>query len=381
MTLPLDGITVVALEQAVAAPFATRQLADLGARVIKVERVDGGDFARGYDDSVKGLSSYFVWLNRGKQSVTLDIKDLADRAVLDAMVAAADVFVANLGPGALQRLGLDAEPLRAAHPRLVTCTISGYGPEGPYSTKRAYDLLVQCETGLLSVTGTPEAPAKVGISVADIAAGMYAYSGVLAALYERERTGVGSAIEVAMIDALAEWVTQPYLYTTYGGEPPPRAGARHASISPYGPYAVGDGGEVFVGVQNEREWLRLCADVLGRPELAGDPRFSCNSERVRHDAELTAIIEEAFSTSTAEDVQARLDEADIANARLRTMAELADHPQLLARDRWRMVATPAGPVRSPLPPVVVVGQEAVMGAVPALGEHTDAIRAEFGRRA
>lgn len=238
MTLPLDGITVVALEQAVAAPFATRQLADLGARVIKVERVDGGDFARGYDDSVKGLSSYFVWLNRGKQSVTLDIKDAADRAVLDAMVAAADVFVANLGPGALQRLGLDAEPLRAAHPRLVTCTISGYGPEGPYSTKRAYDLLVQCETGLLSVTGTPEAPAKVGISVADIAAGMYAYSGVLAALYERERTGVGSAIEVAMIDALAEWVTQPYLYTTYGGEPPPRAGARHASISPYGPYAA-----------------------------------------------------------------------------------------------------------------------------------------------
>lgn len=380
MTLPLDGITVVALEQAVAAPFATRQLADLGARVIKVERPGGGDFARSYDEKVNGLSSYFVWLNRGKQSVVLDVKDAADRAVLDAMLAAADVFVANLGPGALQRLELDEQHLRPMYPRLITCTVSGYGPEGPYRTKKAYDLLMQCETGLLSVTGTPEAPAKVGISVADIAAGMYAYTGVLTALYERERTGAGSAVEVAMLDALAEWVSQPYLYATYGGEPPRRAGARHASISPYGPYVVGDGGEVFVGVQNEREWARLCTDVLGRPELVADPRFDRNTQRVLHDDELTAIIEGVFARRTADEVLACLDEVGIASARLRTMAEFADHPQLQARDRWRTVATPAGPVRSPLPPVVVAGWEPAMGAVPALGEHTEAIRAEFADR-
>ncbi|MFG1710409.1 CaiB/BaiF CoA transferase family protein [Nonomuraea sp. M3C6] len=379
--LPLEGITVVALEQAVAAPFATRQLADLGARVIKVERLGGGDFARGYDGAVKGMSSYFVWLNRGKESITLDIKAPDDRALLDAMLARADVFVQNLAPGAVQRLGLDGETLRAKHPQLITCSISGYGSAGPYQHKKAYDLLIQCEAGLLSVTGTPEAPAKAGISVADIAAGMYAYSGVLTALYERERTGAGTGFEVAMLDALGEWTSQPYFYAGYGGTPPSRTGARHASISPYGPYRAGDGAEVFVGLQNEREWAVLCADVLGRPELSQDPRFVRNSSRVQNDAELRVMIEDALSGLTAQQVTERLDEVGIANARMRTMLEFAEHPQFEARDRWREVDTPAGPVRSLLPPVTVAGREAAMGAIPAAGQHSDAIRAEFAARA
>jgi crotonobetainyl-CoA:carnitine CoA-transferase CaiB-like acyl-CoA transferase len=375
--LPLTGVTVVALEQAVAAPFATRQLADLGARVIKVERPGAGDFARGYDETVEGLSSYFVWLNRGKESVTLDIKDPGDRAVLDELLAHADVFVQNLLPGAVDRLGLDEQTLRDRHPRLITCSISGYGSAGPYRNKKAYDLLVQCEAGFLSVTGTPETPVKAGISVADISAGMYAYSGVLTALYERERTGEGTSFEVAMLEALGEWVGQPYFYTRYGGTPPPRTGARHASIAPYGPYRTGDGAQVFMGVQNEREWAALCADVLGRPDLIEDPRFIRNSRRVENDAELRVLLEAALAGLTAEQVTARLDEVGIANARLRTMAEFAEHPQLAARDRWRDVDSPAGPVRSLLPPVTVRGREAAMGAVPAVGEHTDAIRAEF----
>ncbi|SDY11252.1 Crotonobetainyl-CoA:carnitine CoA-transferase CaiB [Modestobacter sp. DSM 44400] len=278
--LPLTGITVVALEQAVAAPFATRQLADLGARVLKVERPGVGDFARGYDETVEGMSSYFVWLNRGKESVALDIKDPDDRAVLDAMLAEADVFVQNLLPGATARLGLDQETLRDRHPRLITCSISGYGSDGPYRSKKAYDLLVQCEAGFLSVTGTPGSPAKAGASVADISAGMYAFTGVLTALYERERTGAGTSFEVAMLDALGEWMGQPYFYARYGGSPPPRTGARHASIAPYGPYRAGGGAQVFIGVQNEREWAALCTDVLARPDLAEDPRFVRNSRRV-----------------------------------------------------------------------------------------------------
>jgi itaconate CoA-transferase len=375
--LPLTGVTVVALEQAVAAPFATRQLADLGARVIKVERPGAGDFARGYDETVEGMSSYFVWLNRGKESVTLDIKDPGDRAVLDELLAHADVFVQNLLPGAVDRLGLDEQTLRDRHPRLITCSISGYGSAGPYRSKKAYDLLVQCEAGFLSVTGTPETPVKAGISVADISAGMYAYSGVLTALYERERTGEGTSFEVAMLEALGEWVAQPYFYARYGGTPPPRTGARHASIAPYGPYRTGDGAQVFMGVQNEREWAALCADVLGRPDLVEDPRFIRNSRRVENDAELRVLLEAALAGLTAEQVTARLDEVGIANARLRTMAEFAEHPQLAARDRWRDVDSPVGPVRSLLPPVTVRGREAAMGAVPAVGEHTDAIRAEF----
>ena len=370
--LPLAGITVVALEQAVAAPFATRQLADLGARVIKVERPGTGDFARGYDRSVLGQASYFVWLNRGKESVELDVKSADGQAALAALLARADVFVQNLAPGAAERLGLGAEGLRARHPRLICCSVSGYGPDGPYAGKKAYDLLVQCEAGLLSVTGTPEEPCKAGISVADIAAGMYAYSGVLTALYERERTGRGSSLEVSLLDALGEWMSQPYYYTVYGEQDVRRTGARHASISPYGPYL---GGQVFLGLQNEREWAVLCERVLGRPDLVTDERFATNPDRVAHDGELTAIIEAALGSMTPDEVVARLDEAGIASARLRTPAEFAAHPQLAPR--WREVDTPAGPVRALLPPVSVPGREAAMGAVPALGQHTDSVLAEF----
>lgn len=376
--LPLTGVTVVSLEQAVAAPFATRQLADLGARVIKVERPEGGDFARGYDEKVRGLSSYFVWLNRGKESVALNIKDSDDGALLDRMLQRADVFVANLVPGAVERLGLGQDRLRERFPRLIGCAISGYGAGGPYQTKKAYDLLIQCESGLLSVTGTPDAPVKAGISVADIAAGMYAFSGILTALYERERTGRGTHLEIAMLEALGEWLSQPYLYAQYGGTPPPRTGARHASISPYGPFRAGDGAQVFIGVQNEREWARLCESVLGRPELAADERFYRNSRRVDNDAELHALLEAALADLTGEEVIARLDEAGIANARLRTMTEFGAHPQLKARDRWREVDSPAGPIRSLLPPVTVADRELAMRPVPALGEHTQLIRAEFG---
>jgi len=378
--LPLDGIVVVSLEQAVAAPFATRQLADLGARVIKVERTGGGDFARGYDRTVLGQSSYFVWLNRGKESIELDVKSERGHDVMAALLAKADVFVQNLAPGAAARLGFAADELLARHPRLICCSVSGYGPDGPHAEKKAYDLLVQCEAGLLSVTGTADSPAKAGISVADIAAGMYAFTGVLTALYERERTGEGSAVEVAMLDALGEWMTQPYLYSVYGGEPPRRTGARHASISPYGPYAAADG-QVFLGLQNEREWAVLCREILGRPELISDPRFATNTDRVVNDEQLTLIIETVLRQLTAAEVERRLDEAGIANARLRTPAEFAAHPQLAARDRWRQVDTPAGPVRALLPPVTVPGRETAMGHVPALGEHTAAILAELGLRA
>ena len=378
--LPLTGIVVVSLEQAVAAPFATRQLADLGARVIKVERAGGGDFARDYDRTVLGQSSYFVWLNRGKESIELDVKSERGRDALAALLARADVFVQNLAPGAAARLGLAADDLRARHPRLICCSVSGYGPDGPHARKKAYDLLVQCEAGLLSVTGTEQAPAKAGISVADIAAGMYAFTGVLTALYERERTGAGSVVDVAMLDALGEWMTQPYLYSIYGGEPPRRTGARHASISPYGPYTAADG-QVFLGLQNEREWAVLCREILGRPELVSDPRFATNTDRVRNDEQLTLIIESALRQLTAAEVERRLDAAGIANARLRTPAEFAAHPQLAARDRWRQVDTPAGPVRALLPPVTVPGREPAMGNVPALGEHTAAILAELGLQA
>jgi len=374
--LPLDGVLVVSLEQAVAAPFATRQLADLGARVIKVER-SGGDFARGYDRTVHGQASYFVWLNRGKESLELDLKSGHGQKVLAALLARADVFVQNLAPGAAERLGLSAAELCGRHPRLICCSVSGYGPDGPYAQKKAYDLLVQCEAGLLSVTGTPDTPSKSGISIADIAAGMYAYSGVLTALYDRERTGAGSSLEVAMLDALGEWMSQPYLFTAYGGSQPRRTGARHASISPYGPYSAADG-EVFLGLQNDREWAVLCRDILGQPELIHDPRFVTNPDRVAHDDQLTAIIEVALAGLTAAEVEARLDAAGIANARLRTPAEFAEHPQLAARDRWRDVDTPAGPVQMQLPPVTVPGREAAMAPVPALGQHTDAILAELG---
>jgi itaconate CoA-transferase len=374
---PLQGITVVSLEQAVAAPFATRQLADLGARVIKVERPGVGDFARGYDRTVHGESSYFVWLNRGKQSLELDLRDAGDRRLLERMLDGADVFVQNLVPGAVDRLGLDADTLRTRRPELVHCSISGYGATGPYRTKKAYDLLVQCEAGLLQVTGTPDEPAKAGISVADIATGMYAYSGILTALYERERTGSGSTLEVAMIDALGEWMMQPTYYSVYGGQPPRRAGARHASIAPYGPYRVGDGSIVFICVQNDREWAILCRDVLGRPELVDDPRFAHNPERLRHDGEITGILEDRFASTTADRAVELLDRAGIACSRMRTPAEFFDHPQLAARGRWRELDLPGGPVRVLLPPVTVREREPLVREVPTLGQDNAAIRREF----
>jgi itaconate CoA-transferase len=377
--LPLRDVVVVALEQAVAAPLATRQLADLGARVIKIER-PGGDFARGYDTAVRGMSSHFVWLNRNKESVVLDLKTPAGRRAMDKLIARADVFVQNLAPGAADRLGLGAEDLRARDPRLVVCGISGYGSAGPYRDKKAYDLLVQCEAGLLSITGSPGEPAKCGIAVADIAAGMYAYSGVLSALYERERTGTGAALEVSLLDALAEWMGYPYYYATYGGSAPERTGSRHASIAPYGPFRIGDGAQVFLAVQNDGEWMRLCELVLEKPALAADPRFSTNPARVRENTALTGEIEHAFAALTADDVMDRLEKARIANARMRTLAEFAEHPQLRDRDRWFDLDSPVGPLRALAPPVTVAGMRPRMDAVPDVGEHTEAVLAEIGER-
>lgn len=375
--LPLEGITVVALEHAVAAPFTTRHLADLGARVIKVERPGVGDFSREYDRSVLGEASYFVWLNRGKESIELDLKSPADRSLLDSILDRADVVVQNLLPGAVERLGLDAATLRARRPELVHCSISGYGADGPYADKKAYDLLVQCESGLLSTTGSPEEPAKVGVSVVDIATGMYAFSGILAALYDRERTGVGATLSVAMLDAIGEWMMQPTYLSVYGGRPFRRTGARHASIAPYGPYACADG-TVFIGVQSDREWAVLCREVLGRPDLVDDPRCARNTERVAHNDLITEVITSVLGSRPVVEVMAVLEGHGLACARMRTPQELYDHPQLAARDRWREVGSPGGPVRALLPPVVIEGREAAMGDVPTLGQHSEALRREFG---
>jgi itaconate CoA-transferase len=375
---PLSSITVVSIEQAVAAPFATRQLADLGARVIKIERPDGGDFARGYDATVKGLSSYFVWLNRSKQSLTLDLKHPEARSVLDRLLARADVFVQNLGPGASERLGLVPAALRAAYPRLVVCSVSGYGSSGPYACRKAYDLLVQSEVGLVSITGAPAAPSKVGISVADIAAGMYAYSGILAALFARERTQEGTAIEVSLFDALAEWMSAPAYYTAYGGSAPGRSGVHHASIAPYGAFDCSDGEQIFFGIQNEREWSRFCVAVLQRQDVAEDERFRSNASRVKHRPALHEIIETVLRTLTSSEVVRRLDSAGVAHARLNSVAAFLEHPQLTARNRWRDVSSPSGPLRLLTPPVVVEKTDPVMAAVPALGEHSEAILEELG---
>ena len=376
--LTLEGITVVSLEQAVAAPFATRQLADLGARVIKVERPGPGDFARGYDETVKGMSSHFVWLNRSKESIALDLKSEAGRAAMRALVAKADVFVQNLAPGAAERLDLGADTLRAQHPRLVHVSISGYGDGGPYTTKKAYDLLVQCEAGLVSITGTAEEPSKVGISVADIAAGMYAYTGVLTALLRRYRTGGGATVEISMLEALAEWMGFPLNYAMYGGSSPTRSGASHAAIAPYGPFRCAGGEQAFLGIQNEREWATFCATVLEQPELATDERFRTNTLRVTHRSDLTDYIEAVFAGVSAEEVVGRLDRAGIANARLRDLAGLAAHPQLEARDRWREVGSPVGSLRTLLPPAMLEGEEPALGPIPAPGEHTTAILSELG---
>jgi crotonobetainyl-CoA:carnitine CoA-transferase CaiB-like acyl-CoA transferase len=374
--LPLAGLTVVSLEQAVAAPFATRQLADLGARVIKVER-DTGDFARGYDRKVNGMSSYFVWLNRGKESIVLDLKSDEDLRALKELVLRADVLVQNLAPGAVERLGLGPDDALALNPRLVHVSISGYGRGGSHEQKKAYDLLIQCEAGLLSVTGTPDSPAKVGVSIADICAGMYAYSGVLTSLLQRATTGRGDVLEVSMLEALGEWMSQPYFYAEYGGAPPVSSGAQHASIAPYGPFATADG-TVFFGIQNEREWAIFCAEVLGQPGLAADPRFSTNTLRVENRAELHASIHEVLGSQTTDDAVARLDAANIANAQLRDMHGFSAHPQLEERNRWREVESPVGPLRSLIPPVTSREAGFRMGPVPELGEHTAKILAELG---
>ena len=378
MTRPLDGITIVSLEHAVAAPFCTRQLADLGARVIKVERPGSGDFARGYDGRVRGQSSHFTWLNRNKESLALDLKNPVALKALKQLLADADVLVQNLAPGAAARMGLSFEALRELNPRLIVCDISGYGADGPYRDKKAYDLLIQSEAGFLSVTGTPETPSKSGISVADIAAGMYAYTNVLSALLLRGRTGAGSHIDVSMLEAMGEWMGYPLYYAFDGAPPPPRTGASHASIYPYGPFVAGDGGTVMLGLQNEREWKAFCDKVLMAPELAADPRFDSNARRNENRAALQAEILRIFASLSAAQVVRRLDEAGIANARVNGMAELWAHPQLQARQRWRSVATPVGEVAALLPPGVNSAYDYRMDAVPAVGEHTRAILAGLG---
>ncbi|MEU0275029.1 CaiB/BaiF CoA-transferase family protein [Streptomyces sp. NPDC006307] len=379
LPLPLEGVTVVAVEQAVSAPFATRQLADLGARVIKIERPDGGDFARGYDTAAAGLASHFVWCNRGKESVALDLKDPRGLEVARRLVAGADVFVQNLAHGAAARLGLDAATLCAADPRLIAVDISGYGARGPYAHKRAYDMLVQCEAGLVSVTGTPEQPVKAGIPAADISAAMYAFSGVLAALLRRAATGRGGPLEISMLESLAEWMGHPLHHGMHGGEAPARTGVAHAVIAPYDAYATADGGQVLLSVQNDREWRRLAEQVLERPKLGDDPAFATNTARVAHREKTDAVVAEALARLATAEAVARLETAGIACARLNTVADVAAHPQLAARDRWREVPTPAGPLRAMLPPITLPGgPEPRMGAVPALGEHTDAVLEELG---
>ena len=376
--LPLEGTTVVSLEQAVAAPFATRQLADLGARVIKVERPEVGDFARGYDRTVKGLASHFVWLNRSKESLTLDLKQDGAKEVLARLLEGADIFVQNLAPGATGRLGFGAQILRERHPSLIVCDISGYGSSGPYRDKKAYDLLVQCEAGLVSITGTPETPSKVGVSIADIACGMYAYSGILAALLRRGRTGEGAALEVSLFEALAEWMGFPAYYAMYGGKEPPRTGASHAAIAPYGPFECGDGKVIFLGIQNEREWERFCEVVLEQPALAEDERFASNSERVENRDDLYQDIEAILQKFSSSEAIERLEEAKIANARMRTVRGLLEHPQLEARDRWREVGSPVGPLRALLPPATIDSIEPLMAPIPSVSEHTEKILAELG---
>ena len=375
---PLDGITVVALEQVIAGPFATRQLAELGARVIKIERPGGGDPARAYDRTVKGLSSHFVWTNRSKESLALDVKHPAAREILSRLVERADVFLQNLAPGAVERLGLGSSALRSRHPRLIWCGISGYGPTGPYARKKAYDLLVQCEAGLLSVTGTREEPAKAGIPVADIAAGMYAYSSILAALLRRARSGEGATLDITMFEALGEWMGFPGYFTAYGGAAPPRSGAHHSTIVPYGPFEAGDGGTVFLSVQNEREFARFCERVLKNADLLGDPRFASSPARQENRQALHAEIRRSFSEMTTAEVIERLEAADIANARLNSMEQFWRHPQLAARGRWTKVGSPSGEIDALKPPANIEGMEARMGAVPALGEHNRAILAELG---
>jgi itaconate CoA-transferase len=376
--LPLEGINVVAIEQAVAAPLASRQLADFGARVIKIERPGTGDFARGYDEAVRGMSSWFVWLNRSKQSLTLDLKRVEAKPILDKLLGDCDVLLHNLAPGAAERLGLANAVLTRQYPRMIVCEISGYGAGGPYKDKKAYDLLIQNETALVSITGTPDAPAKAGISAADIAAGMYAFSGILLALRKREETGRGGVLHVSLFDALSEWMMPAGYYAAYGGSAPKRSGAEHASIAPYGPYQCGDGNQINLAIQNEREWGRFCSVVLRRPELAADARFCMNSLRSENRAALRAVIEEVFSALTMQQVTERLDAADIASAHRKTVQQFWEHPQHAARDRWHSVDSPAGPIAALKPAIILDRVEPHMGAVPALGQHTEGILSGLG---
>jgi itaconate CoA-transferase len=381
MTRPLDGITVVALEHAIAAPFCTRQLADLGARVIKIERPVVGDFARGYDQRVDGMSSHFVWVNRSKESLTLDLKQPAALAVLLQLIAQADVLVQNLAPGATARMGLDFETLKLKHPGLIVCDISGYGNDGPYRDKKAYDLLIQSEAGYVSVTGTPDEPSKSGNSIADIAAGMYAYSSILAALMQRDKrggTGQGAHIDVSMLEALTEWMGFPLYYAYRGATPPPRSAASHATIYPYGPFVAGDGGTTMLGVQNEREWAAFCEVVLGQAALTSDARFDSNAKRNDNRLVLQEIIAQTFATMTTGQLADKLDQAHIANARMNDLAQVWDHPQLAARRRWTQVPTPMGSVPALLPPGRISSFDYRMDAVPSVGQHTLAILCELG---
>jgi crotonobetainyl-CoA:carnitine CoA-transferase CaiB-like acyl-CoA transferase len=371
----LDGILVVALEQAVAAPFCTSRLADAGARVIKVERASG-DFARGYDEAAHGESAYFVWLNRGKESISLDVKQTGDAALLRQILSVADVFVQNLAPGAAARAGFGSAELCAANRRLIACDISGYGEEGPYAQMKAYDFLIQCETGLASITGGPDSPSRVGVSVADIGCGMYAHAAILQALYERERTGVGRQIKISLFDSLADWMAVPLMHYEHDGLEPKRLGLNHATIAPYGAYRTGDGRQVVISIQTETEWASLCRDVLGKPQLAADPRFSSNSRRSAHRRELDAEIDQVFALLTGEALIARLRAAQIAFGKLNSVGQLAVHPQL----RRVEVATPSGPVSIPAPPQFFVGDAAGLGPVPAIDSHGAAIRREFGGR-
>ena len=375
---PLDGITVLALEHVIAAPFCTRQLAELGARVIKIERPGVGDQARGYDERVKGLASHFVWVNRSKESLTLDVKNPRAVEILTKLLERADVFVQNLAPGAAARMGLDYATLKEKYPRLIVCDVSGYGSNGPYKNKKAYDLLIQSEAGFLSVTGTPETPSKSGASISDIAAGMYGFTNILAALLQRAKTGEGCYLDISMLESTVEWMSFPMYYAYDGAEPPPRSGAMHATITPYGPFRAGDGKIVMLGLQNEREWVNFCEQVIQQPDLAKDERFSLSWRRTAIRDEVKAIIEKAFSSLTAEEVVSRLDKAGIANARMNDMHEVWDHAQLKARDRFAEVESSAGKITAPKPPGVSTAWQPRMEAVPALGQHTEAILAELG---
>jgi itaconate CoA-transferase len=375
---PLEGITVIALEHAIAAPFCTRQLADQGARVIKVERPGSGDFARGYDTRVRGLSSHFVWTNRSKESLALDLKHPQANDILQRLLGTADVLVQNLAPGAAARMGLSYEALHEQYPQLIVCDISGYGEDGPYRDKKAYDLLIQSEAGFLSVTGSPEAPAKAGCSIADIAAGMYAYTNILTALIQRGKTGTGRHIDISMLESMAEWMGFPLYYAFDGAAPPPRAGAAHATIYPYGPFATGDGKTVMLGLQNEREWVVFCDKVLQQPALAQDERFDANAKRSTARPALQQIIETAFASLSAGQLIARLEAAQIANAQVNTMADVWTHPQLAARQRWVEVDSPAGLIPALLPPGAPDAAHARMDAIPAVGQHSEAILRELG---